>query len=335
MSFEKPITYAVKHKDLSTRIKSQSGGIFTAITDYILNKNGRIYGCVLNESFEAVHIGTDNIDDRNKMRGSKYIQSRIGNCFREIKKDLENGVNVLFSGTPCQVDGLRGFLNKDYDNLYCIDIICLGVPSPLVWKDYIKWQEKKERKKCQNVIFRNTEKFGWHTSRQTLLLKDRKGTSTKDSNIFPTIFYAGNILRPSCYNCPYKTIKRVGDISCGDYWGIEKINKDFDDNIGVSLVFINNEKGQALFNEIKENLVYISTKIEDSLQPALVKPFPKPENREHFWDEYRRKSFNKIAKKYGEYGTRWKIKKFVDKIIRKVKKLVVKFIKIKKIAKQK
>lgn len=321
MNFEKPLTYAVKHKEENIRAKSQSGGIFTAITDYILSENGKIYGCILNEDFEAVHIGTDNIHDRNKMRGSKYVQSNIGNCFIEIKIDLEKGTKVLFSGTPCQVDGLRGFLGKDYENLYCIDIVCHSVPSPLVWKDYIKWLECKESSKCQKVIFRNTEKFGWHTSIGTFVVSSKNKIKEIDSNVFATLYYNGNIARPSCYNCPYKSIKRVGDISFGDYWGIEKINKSFDDNKGISLVLINNKKGKELFDEVKNNLIYMKTKIENSLQPSLKVPFPKPKNREHFWEEYRRKSFNKIAKKYGEYGLRWKIKKFVDKCINKIKKI--------------
>lgn len=320
MEFEKTITYAVKHKREDKRIKSQSGGIFTALADYILKHNGKIYGCILNDKFEAIHIGTNNVEDRNKMKGSKYVQSNIGNCFKEIKEDLENQIEVLFSGTPCQVDGLKSFLGKEYENLYCVDIICHGVPSPLVWQDYIKWQEDKNNGKCINVNFRNKEKFGWHSHVETLELKKENEVKTINSSIYANIFYSELIVRPSCYYCPYKTIKRSSDISIGDYWGIQKINKEFDDNKGISLVLINNERGKELFEKVKNNLIYFKTKIEDSLQQPLIEPFPKPRNRERFWEEYYNNSFEKIVNKYGKHGIKWKFANLAKRIIKKLRR---------------
>lgn len=143
MNWKQPKVYAVKHKSEETRAASRSGGIFTALSDEVLAKGGVVYGCVLSKDFEAVHARAVDCETRNKMRGSKYIQSKIGDTFRNVKGDLDAGREVIFSGTSCQVAGLKQFLGKDYENLLCIDIVCHGVPSPKVWKAYLEWQERK------------------------------------------------------------------------------------------------------------------------------------------------------------------------------------------------
>lgn len=318
-----PKLYAVKVKDNTERAKSQSGGLFMALTNPILKNKGRIYGCILNENFEAVHIGTENVKDRDKMRKSKYVQSRIENTFKEVREDLDNKKEVIFSGTPCQVDGLKKYLGKDYDNLYLIDIICHGVPSPMVWKDYIKWLENKNKGKCQNVIFRNKEKFGWHSHMETYKIKNIHNEIKEiDSSLYTNLFYSHLILRPSCFCCPYKTIYRSSDITIGDYWGIEKIDKDFDDNKGVSIAIINTKKGEKLFSEIKNDINFESTTIENSLQEPLVKSYKKPRNRDKFWKDYKNKSLNRILNKYAKHGLKWKFINFLRKVKHKVHKML-------------
>ena len=141
--YKNPVVYALKHKSVDVIDKSQSGGAFTALSDVILERKGVIYGCILSENLEAIHVRADNKIGRNKMRGSKYVQSNIGDTYKLVEKDLRSGREVLFSGTSCQVAGLRGYLKTEYDNLFCVDIVCHGVPSPLVWDRYIKWQEKR------------------------------------------------------------------------------------------------------------------------------------------------------------------------------------------------
>ncbi len=309
----KKMFYAVKIKNEYTRLKSRSGGIFTALTDFILKRKGVIYGCILNEKLEAIHIGTNNFEDRNKMRGSKYVQSRIGNCYKKVKKDLEDNKEVLFSGTPCQVDGLKKFLGKDYENLYCIDIICHGVPSPLILRDYIKWQEEKNNGKCVEIDFRNKEKFGWRSHIETFKIDSKEGTKVIDDVLYTNLFYSHLILRPSCFICPYKNLNRSSDITIGDYWGIEKIDKNFEDDKGVSIVIINNERGKKLFDQIKKDIFFKKTTEENSLQLPLVKPFDEPIKRDKFWIEYHKKSFNKIINKYGKHGVKWKIIKLLSK----------------------
>ena len=313
----KTLVYAVKHKDFETRMASRSGGIFTALSDCVLKKQGIVYGCVLTEDFNAVHIRAEKSEDRNKMRGSKYIQSDMGDIFSSVKNDLENDRLVLFSGTSCQVAGLKAFLQKPYEKLFCVDVVCHGVPSPKVWQDYIKYQEQRSKGKCIKVDFRNKRDFGWFRHIETLYFDNGKRI---DSEIFKDLFYNHFMLRPCCYKCPYKSTEHPSDISIADYWGIDKAVPNFNDNKGVSLVLVNSELGCEFFEQVKDSIEYRESSIENSLQPALIKPFDKPDNREEFWDDYNKKSFKYIAKKYGNFSLFVRLK-------RKAKKIIKKFIK--------
>ncbi len=313
--FEKPDTYAVKHKDFNTRMASRSGGAFTALSDNVLNEEGIVYGCVLDENFSAIHLRAENTEMRNLMRGSKYIQSEMRDMFNSVKVDLENDKKVLFSGTSCQVAGLKGYLGKDYDNLFCVDIVCHGVPSPLVWHDYLKWQQEKNDSPIVSVDFRNKRDFGWNSCIETLFFENGKRV---DSRVFTKMFYGNSILRPCCYKCPYKSIIHPGNITIADYWGIEVAAPGFNDNNGVSLVMINDHKGQIWFDQVKEDLEIQDTKIEDSMQTALKAPYNKPDNRKKMWDEYENLSFERMARKYGGYGFVAKVKKIIRGLIKRI-----------------
>lgn len=315
MNWLEPEVFAVKHKDEEVRAASRSGGIFTALSDEILARGGVVYGCVLTEDFNAVHIRADRVETRNKMRGSKYIQSKLGDTFHSVKKDLEDGQLVLFSGTACQVTGLKCFLSKQYDNLVCVDIVCHGVPSKKVWHQYLAWQERRKRSKVQKVDFRNKKDFGWTAHIETLWMENE---SIVSSEVFNNLFYGHTILRPSCYECPYKSIHREGDISIADYWHIEKAAPEFADNKGTSLVMVNSDVGKKLFDSIQDHIVWKATKIEDSMQQPLKAPFPRPKEREQFWKDFNKKSFGYIAKKYGGAGVANKIKRRLRKIKRKL-----------------
>ena len=315
MNWMQPEVYAVRHKDKEIRAASRSGGVFTALSDYVLESKGVIYGCVLTDDFDAVHIRAVSKQDRDRMRGSKYIQSRLNDTYKSVKCDLDCGRQVLFSGTSCQVAGLKGFLEKEYRNLICIDIVCHGVPSPKVWQSYLLWQETKHGAKVSSVDFRNKTDFGWRDHVETLCLENGQ---TVNSKVFTTLFYGHCILRPSCYKCPYKAVMHPGDITIADYWGIENAAPEFDDNKGVSLVLINNDKGKKLFDAIKKQITWKRTRIEDSMQPPLKAPFPKPENRHNFWNDYNNRSFDYIAKRYGGMGVVRKVKNILGKIKRKL-----------------
>lgn len=315
MNWKQPKVYAVQHKSKTVRAASRSGGIFTAVSDWILTNNGVVYGCVLDESFRAVHIRAECAEDRDHMRGSKYIQSKLGDTYKNVRKDLINGRIILFTGTSCQVAGLKQYLGKEYENLLCVDIICHGVPSPKVWSEYLHWQEGKNKAKVLKVDFRNKTDFGWRAHKETLTFENGKRVS---SNVFTTLFYGHSILRPSCYECPYKSVMHPGDITIADYWGIEKAAPEFDDNKGVSLVLVNNEVGERVFEKVKKTVRWKETKLEDSMQPPLRAPFPEPENRALFWADFSNRSFDYIAKKYAGAGLINKVKRGLKKIKRKL-----------------
>lgn len=312
--FEKPITFAVKHKDYETRMASRSGGIFTALSDKVLQKKGVIYGCVLDEDFTAVHFRAEKTEDRNRMRGSKYIQSEMREIYKAVKEDLDMGREVMFSGTSCQIAGLNGFLGRDYTNLLSVDIVCHGVPSPMVWKDYLKWQEKKNGSRIQEVDFRNKKSYGWKAHVETLYLENGNQV---DSRVFTTLFYGHSFLRPSCYKCPYKDIIHPGNITIADYWGIDVAAPGFNDNKGVSLVLINDEKGMDAFNIVRDELIIRDTRIEDSIQPPLMGPYNEPVNREKVWAGYYKYGFKYIAQRYGKRGIVYKLRRKIMTLIKR------------------
>lgn len=296
---KEPAVYAVKHIDDSIRMKSRSGGVFTALSDYFLEADGIVYGCILDEELKVIHARADNKDERDKMRCSKYVQSDLGNSFKKIKEDLDNKKPVIFSGTSCQVSGLNQYLRAGYENLLCVDIVCHGVPSPKLWQDYVKWQEKKNKGKIVRAEFRNKKDFGWKEHKETLHFDNGRKI---DSNVYASLFYNLSFLRPSCYHCPYKSIYHPSDITIADYWGIEKILPEFDDNLGVSLVLVNTTKGTETFEKIKNSIIYRKTRIEDSMQKPLESPYDAPINRNEVWSDYNRLKFEKFIKKYAGYG---------------------------------
>lgn len=314
--------YGCKNKDENVRTKSRSGGIFTPLSDIVLNNKGAVYGVVLSDDFTAKHIRAFTPEQRDKMRGSKYIPSDLGDTFLDVERDLNNNLNVLFSGTPCQIEGLKNYLKSksvSTCNLLLVDIICHGVPSPEVWKKYLVWQENRIGKKVTAADFRNKEKFGWQEHIETLTF----GNKQVHSKIFKTIYYSNYILRPVCYKCPYKSINREADITLGDFWGIDKRAADFNDNKGVSLVLVNTEKGQRYFDEIRDALSVKEFSRDEIMQNALKISYKSPSDRMIFWKSFNNESFDVIAKNYGDdnaltrlsVNTPAKLKKIMKKII--------------------
>ena len=255
------ICYAAKSKSKKITKKSSSGGLFTELAIKILEQNGIIYGAAFDDKNNLSHIRIDNSKDLYKLNGSKYLQSEIKDSYKNAKKDLDNNRIVLFSGTPCQIRGLKNFLEKEYINLFCIEVICHGTPSPKVFKEYIDSLEKKEKSKVKKVDFRD-KKNGWKNFNIRIEFENGKEIIENiRKNIYMTSFLNNMILRNSCYNCQFKNFKSDSDITLGDYWGIENIHrkKIFLDDTGVSLVIINSQKGLNMFNDIKENILYEET----------------------------------------------------------------------------
>lgn len=310
--FERPITYAVKHKSTDTRMASSSGGMFTALSNSVLQAGGVVYGCAMTQDFMAVHTRAENHAERDLMRQSKYIQSDMRDVFVQVKADLDGGRQVLFSGTSCQVVGLKAFLGHNYENLHTVDVMCLGVPSPLIWKEYLQWQQERNGSEIVGAQFRNKRDFDWNSREETIRFANGKRV---DSTIFRTMFYGHCILRPSCYKCPYKDIIHPADMTIADYWGITKLMPEFDDKRGVSLVLINNETGKAMFDAVASQVEAVETRIEDSMQPSLQAPPKEPAARENFWIDALTEPFSVLVRRYGKT-------KFIIRIKRKIKKLL-------------
>lgn len=309
------IWYAVKHRNNNIRLNSRSGGVFTAVSDYVLEVGGRIYGCKITDGFLASHSWADTKEERDAFRGSKYIQSDMGNTFRNISEDLKNGKLVLFSGTPCQVAAIRRYVTiacEDYlENLILLDIVCHGVPSPKIWQSYLKWIEEKKRKKISSVNFRNKKDFGWADHVESIYFSDG---SVFHSTYFRYLFYRHLILRPACYQCPYKG-KYYSDITIADCWGIEKSEDQFDDDQGVSLVILNSKVGKAVFEKIGNDLEMIECDSQDMLQELLCRPCNRPDEREKFWKDYNSLEFTKIIKKYARDTCKVRLKRVIKKML--------------------
>ncbi len=282
--------YAAKANDDYIVNNSSSGGLFTLLAKEIFKKNGVIYGAMLDVNRKEVkHIRVDNVRDLKLINGSKYVQSNVDNIYKQVKVDLDNNIIVLFSGTPCQIIGLKSYLSKIYDNLFCVDVVCHGIPSPLVLKKYTQFLEEKYNSKIKSLNFKN-KNGGWSNSSIEISFDNGDVLLEKISdNVYMKSFLNNLILRDSCYNCNFKNNNSTSDITLGDFWGIENFTKNekFLDNTGVSLVIINNTKGMDLFNAVKSKLIYEEKSYDEAKEynGCLVKSVSHNPNEKLFWNE--------------------------------------------------
>lgn len=316
-----PIAYGCYNKNEEVRKQSSSGGIFTLIAELVIKSDGVVFGAGFDEDYNVEHSYVDNIEQIGKFRGSKYVQSRIGDTYEHAKKMLEDGRVVLFTGTPCQIGGLKSYLGKDYDNLICQDIVCHGVPSQYVWQHYKKLISKD--KKLVNMSFRD-KSTGW--KRYSLKFDFEDGSSYKEignENAYIKGFINNLYLRPSCYKCAYKTLHRQSDITLADFWGVEGIVPNLDDDRGTSLLFINSKKGQDLFEKIKDSVEYNEVDIERAIvfNPCAVKSCKSNKNRDKFIEEYEKNDFNGLIEIMTKLEQKSKLSIISKKIIRKLKTL--------------
>ena len=297
--------------------------MFTAFSDYFLHEGGVIYGAAHNEKFETVHIRAESTHDRDRCIGSKYVQSDLGDCFVKIKEDLAVGRKVFFTGTPCQVAGLRSYLEHSpclTDNLFMADLVCHGVPSPLLFQEFIKYCESKSHKKIVNYFHRPKDNFGWSHNEKAIYNDSTYDDTSSLIAIWRTLFYSNIIIRPSCLKCKYASPCRRSDITIADFWGIENVMPDFFDSNGVSLLFLNTEKSLKIFDEVKLDMEVRESRFEDCTphNPNLLQPSVCMRNRDTFWKIYKEKGFETVAKKYGGYGLKSRVKKLVRNILEKL-----------------
>lgn len=317
------VGYAVRAKEDNLCIQSSSGGVFSLLATVILKENGIVFGAVLDDELLVKHIAIDSIDMLDKLRGSKYMQSNMGNCYQYVKSLLEQGKKVLFSGTPCQIAGLKAFLNKEYDHLFLIDLICHGVPSPMVWKQYIDERQKREHITIKSVNFRD-KKYGWKEYGFSYTDEfGREFYEKMNENHFMKGFLSDLYLRPSCYMCKEKTWDKKSDITLADFWGVEKLYPELVNKNGVSLVTINTPKGNNIFVGISKDCEYTQVDIRAAIQcnTAAIQSAKKNKNREAFFSAMVHENQEidaLIEKHYKSYTMRKKCSVFIRKKIKNI-----------------
>lgn len=303
------------HKNETVRSESSSGGAFTLFAESILKQGGIVYGCTLSEDMRAKHISVEHIEDLIKLKGSKYVQSDIGNVYKEIKENIADNRKVLFVGAPCQCAGLHSFLKvsgtsdismEQYNNLYTCDFICHGVPSPKVFRSYINFLEEKYQDKVVSFRFRNKDK-GWSSTGLQMgtyigfLNTGYKRLSPAFRDAYMNGFLDDVYLRPSCYKCEFKSLpKYYSDITIADFWGVKKAAPELNDSKGTSLILLHNEHGQELFDLEKGNFFYKEVDFKSAVRKnkSLFKSAAKNPRRNSFFFEYEHLSFEKVRKKY-------------------------------------
>lgn len=290
--------WASYNKNDNVRYNSSSGGIFSLIAENVINSGGVVYGVAMDEdcygcSFKRVTT----VEELSSLRGSKYLQAKVGDTYKQVRTDLQNGIIVLFSGVGCQINGLNCFLNKHYDNLLYIDVVCHGTPSPKIWNMYVKDIESHHGK-VKSVSFRDKQ-----NSWEDFGMKEKAGNDSlfysKDDDTYMRFFLRNYDLRPSCYNCRAKTYK-TSDITLADFWGINNVDPSMNDGHGTSLILVRTEKGKAILDKIENDLILKAVTYEDGVRnnPAEYSSVAKPEQRNTLFFDAEILSFPDLVKKY-------------------------------------
>lgn len=293
------------------RMDSSSGGIFSLLAFQF----DVVYGVAMTEDCYGCEF-VQMKGDIAPIRGSKYFQAKVGDAFKKVKTDILSEKSVLFSGTGCQINGLKHFLGKEYENLMCVDVICHGVPSPKLWREYVAYQESKYGK-LANVNFRCKD-----DSWTDFGMKENQLYISKDKDTFMRMFLRNYCLRPACYECHAKYYKK-SDITIGDFWGIENVAPEMNDGMGISLIITRTEKGQILFDKIKTELEWKEVYYEDGVKnnPAEYTSAIHPKERETFFDDLSSISFEEMERKYATDRKAF----FPKRVFRKLKNLKKEF----------
>ena len=315
---DNPQVYAAVVNDRETLENSSSGGVFSALANAVIEKDGVVFGASLKDGFSVEHIFIDNKNDLKKLRGSKYVQSLTGTAFRKVKDFLKKGKYVLYCGTPCQISGLKAYLGENRENLFTVDIICHGVPSMKMLKDDISYVTKGKADDIKDIKFRD-KSYGWGT-KGSLVSETKKIKYNAGSSPYYFYFLKGEVYRESCYNCRFPSENRQGDITLGDYWGIrnEVIRKlgDINPDLGISCVLVNSEKGRNLLDSAKKYLTLTASdrKSVEKRNGQLVRASkPLPEHNE-LLEGYKKGGYSAFKNGYKKHTK--------DHIVRGIKNLI-------------
>lgn len=287
--------YGAKNCDDGIRYTSSSGGMFTLFAMDVLNKGGVVFGAAFDGSLQVCHTGISTIQELEKLRGSKYVQSKMTGIFKKVRTLLNNGKKVLFSGTPCQIAGLKGFLMKDYENLTTVDVVCHGVPSAKVYNKYLQEIASDTGESITKVNFRDKAN-GWKQGETLFFTKTHLIGAPKRQETYMRLFLNNVSIRPSCGDCAFNNKRILADVTIADYWGIDKQFPEFDDDKGVTLVMINTEKGQQLFDTVKDKTTYIATDFEKGAEYnlAVSKSLGLHPKRQYFFDNLEKKTLKEL-----------------------------------------
>lgn len=326
--------YAFKHS-YEIRLKSSSGGFFTWLSDYILQQGGIIYGCILDQNLHVVHIGTDNINGRNRMRGSKYVQSDIGLVYRDVKAQVQSGRKVLFTGTPCQCEGLISYLENlaKSENFFTMDFICEGGSSQSVFRDFIEYYEKRKNIKIKDVIFRDKQGYPYKAQlafcRRLIVLgtdsmendKSKIYYSRKINNRFHDCMFIGVLQQDACMHCKFHSYEHCADVTCGDFHRY-KLDTNFKDEIGLSEILVNSPKVEKLIRKIIKIPQILPCSKEDAWQPLLEGDMQEWPLKNLFWKVYEKRGFDSATKLIFVHIWRVKIKRVTWQIKQIIKVLL-------------
>lgn len=299
--------FAAINNDEKIRLASSSGGVFTAFAEHVIAQGGVVFGAKFNEKWDVIHDYTETIGGLTAFRGSKYVESVIGDNYIRAERFLNQNRKVLFTGTPCQIAGLKHFLHKEYDNLLCVEVACHGVPSPRVWKSYLQGKNVAE------VNFRD-KSTGW----KAYSVKIGKIRKYHDRNDYMNCFLANFSLRPSCFNCQAKCGKSMADITLADFWGISKIAPEIDDDKGTSAVVIWTINGLNTFKPRTTQLQSISYEKVVNYNPSIIISSQRPDKYEYFWLDFSHNPLSAIEK----YS-----KRNLPSLPLRIKQLLIKIIK--------
>lgn len=313
--------YIVQHINDQIRLKSTSGAAVNAIAEYIILNNGVVFGCEFSNDKVCRHIMVTTVKDLKKIQGSKYVQSDLGECFKNVKKQLEAGKKVLFIGMPCQVAGLERFVKENRENLYLIDLACHGVPSPEIFKEFIQFLQNKYKDKISNFVFRD-KTYGYSATNIKVYFSHGKTIDCRnDIKTFTRLMFKGITLRPSCYNCTFKTKNRVSDITIFDCTLVGSYDKSMDDDKGTTSILCHSDKGRQLL-EMKEVAQNIRIKAVDSERlilaegSMLVASAKKSEMREAFFNDRKTMTYEQLSKKYAPVTLKMLVGDFVKRSLR-------------------
>ena len=293
--------YALWNSDEDERSASSSGGFFSLLAHRTLDRGGAVFGAVLDETMTTRHVCARTEEELAPMRGSKYVQSEMSNTFRQAKALLDEGVDVLFSGVPCQIDGLLRYLGKDYDNLLTCDLVCHGVPSPAVFHSFLNQLEQSHDSKVTGVRFKD-KSHGWSNPYFTATFADGS-IYTEDFNrtTYGRGFGMQLFLRPSCAHCKYTNTDRPADFTLADYWGLDPaLELPVDRDKGISMVLVGSEKGQTIFEELSNCMGHIERSLTEAVtgNPRLASPLTANPKRAAFFAAFRTRDFDKVETDY-------------------------------------